>query len=65
MDLNLPEITFPEAQRNLHVSRSTLFRYIKTGKISAWKVGHTWRLYSDDVKNFCKKFEIALPTEQQ
>lgn len=39
-----PLLKLKDVQKELNVSRVTLFRWIKSGKISAVRVGQQWRI---------------------
>ncbi|MFH1236658.1 MAG: helix-turn-helix domain-containing protein [Parcubacteria group bacterium] len=47
-------MTLPEVARFLRVSERTLFRYIKSGKLRAYRIGQ-WRVSEADLKNFLTK----------
>ena len=45
--------TLEEVAKYLRVSERTLFRYIKSGKLRAYRIGQ-WRIGSKDLKKFLK-----------
>lgn len=47
--------TLDEVARYLRVSERTLFRYIKNGKLRAYRIGQ-WRIGSRDLKKFLRSF---------
>jgi len=42
-------MTFGEAMRYLHVSRSTLYRFMWSGRLTGYKVGSRYRFYRADL----------------
>jgi excisionase family DNA binding protein len=42
-------ITIPQLAKMLNVSRVTVFRWVKSGKIKASKVGGTWIIDDPDI----------------
>lgn len=47
-------LTLAEVAKNLRVSERTLFRYIKSGKLRAYRIGQ-WRISQKDLKKFLKR----------
>lgn len=47
-------LTIKEVAKILRVSERTIFRYIKSGKLKASKIGH-WRISEKDLESFIKK----------
>lgn len=47
--------TLLEAQDILKVTRRTLYNYIKSGKLSAVKIGREWRITHESLKAFIEK----------
>ena len=45
-------VTFNEATRLLGTTRSTLYRWMKNGTISAMKAGRQWRFRREDIERF-------------
>lgn len=45
-------LTSKEAAKILKVSKRTLYRYIKSGKLKAAKIGQ-WRIKKSDLDKFC------------
>ena len=43
-------LTFKEAMLYLRISRSTLYRLMRSGSLAGHKVGCTWRFYRDDLQ---------------
>ncbi len=52
-------LTLKETCKLLRVSRSTLFRLVKRGEITARKVGSSLRFYESDIKSAVKLVERA------
>ncbi|MGZ3590608.1 MAG: helix-turn-helix domain-containing protein [Thermodesulfobacteriota bacterium] len=50
-------LTTDEAIRYLKVSKPTLFKHIRHGKIKAVKVGREWRYLQTELYRFLKKGE--------
>ena len=47
-----------DAARYLHVSRTTVWRWIEQGKLRAWRVGEkTIRIKTDDLEGLLKPFQ--------
>lgn len=42
-------LDFPEAQAYLNVSRATLLRWIKNGKVAAYKTGKKWKFFAHEL----------------
>ncbi len=49
------DFKFTEAMQHLRVSRSTLNRFLESGQLTGYKVGHTWR-FTKDALNQCKRW---------
>ncbi|MDD2890865.1 MAG: helix-turn-helix domain-containing protein [bacterium] len=45
--------TIPEIAKLLKVSRKTIYRYIKSGKLKATKIGQ-WRIKQEDLNKLIK-----------
>lgn len=43
----------------LGVSRTTIIKYIKQKKIRAFKVGNTWRITEEALKEYIKESELS------
>ncbi len=58
-------MTLPEVQSFLGIkSRKTILKYIKSGELSAYKIGGTrWRIDHSDVLAFMKKQLIEIAEE--
>ena len=50
-----PVLTFSEVLEHLKISRNTLLKYIKTGKIRALKFGSHWRFRREWIEDFLEK----------
>ena len=48
-------LTVKEVQNKLKVSDETIYRYIRSGKLKAFRVGGLWRISEDAVQEFLKK----------
>lgn len=44
--------TLEEIAEILHVTRRTLYNYVKDGKLKAIKLGRVWRVTEDALKEF-------------
>lgn len=51
--------TLEEIVDLLHVTRRTLYTYIKEGKLKAVKVGKYWRVREDQLRDFLSTGEDA------
>ena len=60
-------LTIPEVQSFLGIkSRKTILKYIKSGKLPAYKIGGTrWRIAYDDVHSFLKKEFMIIADEAE
>lgn len=47
-----------ELADKLRVSNMTIYRYIKAGKVRAYKIGKEFRIKEEDFNNFLNKIEI-------
>lgn len=47
-------LTTTEAMKYLRITRPTLFRLIKQGKLKATKVGHNYRILKEDLEKFIR-----------
>jgi len=47
--------TTAEAAALLGVSRLTVYRWIKSGKLDAGKYGGTWRIFKDEIQRMKRK----------
>lgn len=47
--------TIDEIAELLHITRRTLYAYLKTGKLKAIKVGKYWRVTEENLKDFLSK----------
>ena len=48
-------LTLKEAARRLRLSRITLYRLARQGKLPGRKVGHTWRFHQADVDSWIRR----------
>jgi excisionase family DNA binding protein len=59
-------LTVEEVAKYLKVSRSTIWRWCNQGKLSAFKIGHGWRVHRSEVENFVghklNELEAERPT---
>ncbi len=44
--------TLKEVAERLHVSRMTVYRYVKTKKLPAYKIGRDFRIKDEDLNTF-------------
>lgn len=49
-NLNLPRLTLKQVMQALGVSRSTVYRFMETGKLTKYKVGAGLRFFADEVE---------------
>jgi putative molybdopterin biosynthesis protein len=54
-ELELQAMTPDEVARRLKVTRLTVYRLLKRGEITAFKVGDQWRIDEEDLKAYIKK----------
>ena len=54
-ELELQAMTPDDVARRLKVTRLTVYRLLKRGEITAFKVGDQWRIDEDDLKAYIKK----------
>lgn len=47
-------LTIKEVAEKLDVSTRTINRYIKEGKLTAYKVGNKWRFTPEEIQRFIK-----------
>lgn len=53
-------ITVDEVAERLKVSRMTIYRYIKSGKIPAYKLDHGLRIKQADIEQFLNKQKVKI-----
>lgn len=46
--------TIDEVAEYLRVTRRTIYRYIKQGKLPAYRVGDSWRFSDEDISEYLK-----------
>jgi excisionase family DNA binding protein len=51
-------LTVPEIAKVLKVNKMTIYRYIKAGKITAYKVGKGFRINKKELENFLKRIKV-------
>lgn len=51
--------TIDEAAQALKLGKSTLYKYIKSGKLNGAKIGKDWRFTEDQLKDFLKSMTPA------
>jgi len=51
-------MTIKEVMETLRVSQLTVYRYIKAGKLPAYKVGRDYRIKETDFKKFLESKKI-------
>ena len=58
-------ISMAQAIEMLKTTRSTFYRWLRTGLIEGMKVGRQWRFYREDIEQFLKGQEprIDLPAD--
>ena len=54
-ELELQAMTPDDVARRLKVTRLTIYRLLKRGEITAFKVGDQWRIDEEDLKAYIKK----------
>ena len=45
----------PEIADMFKVSRQTVYRWVKSGELSAFKLGHDWRIKNSDLQKFIEE----------
>lgn len=53
--------TAKELAEKLSVNVMTIYRYIKAGKLHAYKIGKEFRIEKQEFQNFLKRSEITQP----
>lgn len=48
-------LSIREVQEMLNISERTIFRLIKTGKLTGFKAGRQWRFEESDIQDFIKR----------
>jgi excisionase family DNA binding protein len=48
-------MTLPELAERLKVSRQTVYRWVRSGDLHAYKVGHDYRITESDLKEFLQQ----------
>ncbi len=51
-----------ELASTLRVSHMTIYRYIKAGKINAYKIGKEFRIGHKEFQDFLRKVDYSNPT---
>lgn len=54
MSKDIEIYTLEEIQEILHVTRRTIYNWIKDGKLKAFKVGKGWRVTREALEDFTK-----------
>ena len=54
-ELEIQAMTPDDVARRLKVTRLTVYRLLKRGEITAFKVGDQWRIDEEDLKTYIKK----------
>ncbi len=57
--------TVPEVAETLKVSHMTLYRWIKDGRLSAYKLGGEFRITERDLKQFLEARRILRPSPEE
>lgn len=52
-----------EVAKMLRVSKMTIYRQIKTGKLKAYKFGKDWRISNEDFEAFMKAHRYSSPNK--
>ena len=58
-------IDMNQAVKLLETTRSTFYRWLRSGKIKGMKVGRQWRFYREDVERFLKGQDVLSQGEQK
>lgn len=53
-----------EVAAMLRVSKMTVYRAIKAGKLVAYKFGKDWRIRKDDLEAYLQAHKISYPNER-
>lgn len=48
--INVPRLTLKQVMQALGVSRSTVYRFMETGRLTKYKVGAGLRFFADEVE---------------
>jgi len=51
-DREIDVLTVEEVAKLLKLSKITIYRFIKTGEIPAYKIGASWRINRKDLENY-------------
>lgn len=51
--------TLEEVSELVHISRKTLYTYIREGKLKAAKIGRSWRITAKNLEEFLNKGTAA------
>lgn len=58
-------LTPEEAAEILKVKKTTIWNWLRTGKLKGIKTGKIWRIRRDDLEEFLNKGSFKLETEQE
>jgi excisionase family DNA binding protein len=56
-------LDFADAQRRLGVSRATLVRWLRDGRVTGYKAGRQWRFRADDLALVLREGQVAYGTQ--
>ena len=65
MKKNIEYLTVKEITAELRVSKYTVWRWIKTGKLVGYKIGREFLVRREDYDNFVQQRQQKLPPDMQ
>jgi len=63
MDKSKQVMTVKDIADYLHMHPMTIYRYLKEGKIPAFKIGTSWRIRRDSIQKWIKESEQQTERE--
>lgn len=61
--IGMDAIKLKDVSKRLNISKSTLYRHIKNGKLKAFKNGHDWYVSANDYDSYIVSVQIATKLE--
>ena len=56
--------TLKEVAKMLRVSMTTIYRYVESGKLSAVKIGNSYRVTDEDLRKFISNCKVATDAKR-
>lgn len=56
--------TLKEVAKMLRVSMTTIYRYVESGKLSAVKIGNSYRVTDEDLRKFIDDCRVATDAKR-